>query len=431
MSNVVHLHRPPPQIAHYLRIGYREHVLGDRMRAEGRFAEQGFVFDACHVEAQADLIQDLRGERRQLILDTNIAEQSVVGRFSGTVANAPWARKDSPLEAEDFQAGTNRSVLEPIARFTVAKGFHTVLSPAHYLGGNQFFWFDVDCRSCEALREALDREGGQHIGINYALILDNAQIKDAELVKRIVGALQGLPIAAVWLRVAGFGADATGAGIDKMARAVLQFHELGIPIIMDRLGGQTALALSSVGVTSGYTNGMKGKDGFQTGGWLKPRGGGGGGNDRAVFVSGLDRRVTVKEMKALFDASTTARSVYGCRDTGCCSSIDAMLREPEAHYLREQQRTLADLGQVPEARRPDYYLDNHLDAMRLKAERSARLKKAPEDFTKKAEKATLRLTRMKTALERTFQNIGQIPFAPEATVPSSVAAPGIASRNRP
>ena len=150
-----------------------------------------------------------------------------------------------------------------------------------------------------------------------------------------------------------------------------------------------------------------------------------------MFVSGLDRRVTVKEMKALFDASATARSVYGCRDTGCCSSIDAMLREPEAHYLREQQRTLADLGQVPEARRPDYYLDNHLDAMRLKAERSARLKKAPEDFTKKAEKATLRLTRMKTALERTFQNIGQIPFAPEATVPSSVAAPGIASRNRP
>ncbi|WP_299211272.1 hypothetical protein [uncultured Tateyamaria sp.] len=431
MSNVVHLHRPPPQIAHYLRIGYREHVLGDRMRAEGRFAEQGFVFDACHFETQEDLIQDLRAESCELILDTNIAEQSVLGRFSGTVANAPWARKDSPLEAEDFQAGTNRSVLEPIARFTVAKRFHTILSPTHYLGGNQLFWFDVDCRSCQALRDALDREGGQHIGINYALILDNAQIKDVELIKKIVAALQGLPISALWLRVAGFGADATGAGVDKMARSVLHFHDLGIPIIMDRLGGQTALALSSLGVTSGYTNGMKGKDGFQTGGWLKPRGGGGGGNDRAVFVSGLDRRVTVKEMKELFDASATARSVYGCRDTGCCSNIDAMLREPEAHHLREQQKTLADLGQVPEALRPDYYLDNHLDPMRLKAERSAWLKKAPEDFTKKAEKATLRLTRMKTALERTFQNIGQIPFAPEATVPSSVAAPGITSRNRP
>ena len=430
MSNVVHLHRPPPQIAHYLRISFREHVLGDRMRAEGRFSRQSFVFDACHVETQADLIQDLRSEHRELILDTNIAEQSVVGRFSGTVANAPWARKDRPLEAKDFKAGTNRSVLEPISGFTVAKGFHTILSPTHYLGGDQFFWFDIDRRSCQVLRDALDREDGQHISINYAPILDNAQIKDVELVKKIFGGLQGLPIAALWLRVAGFGADAAGASVDIMARTVLHFHELGIPIIMDRLGGQNALALSSLGVTSGYTNGLKGKDGFQTGGWIKPRGGGDGGNNRAVFVSGLDRRVTVKEMKTLFDASVTARSVYGCRDTGCCGNIDAMLREPEAHYLHEQKKVLADLSQVPEVRRPDYYLDNYLDAMRLKAERSARLKKAPEDFLKKAEKATNRLTRMKTALEQTTQRIGQIPFAPEASLPTFIASQGIVTRKR-
>ena len=108
-----------------------------------------------------------------------------------------------------------------------------------------------------------------------------------------------------------------------------------------------------------------------------------------------------------------------------------MLREPEAHHLREQQKMLADLSQVPEARRPDHYLDNHLDATRLKAERSARLKKASEDFIKKAEKATTRLTRMTAALELTFQKIGQIPFAPEATLPSSVAAQDASSRKRP
>lgn len=351
MSNIVHLHRKPPQIAHYLRIGYREHVLGDRMRAEGRFSEQGFVFDACHIDSQSHLIQDLRSEGRELILDTNIAEQSVLGRFSGTVANAPWARKDNPLDRDDFKAGTNRSVIEPIARFAVSNGFHTILSPTHYLGGDQAYWFNVDRLSCEALRSALDRESGQHIGINYSLILDNAQIKDDAFVERLVAGLQSLPISALWLRVSGFGVSATGAGVDKMARAVLWFHELGIPIIMDRLGGLTAMALSSFGVTSGYTNGLKGKDSFQTSGWLKPRGGGGGGNDRAVFVSGLDRRVKVNEMKALFAASTTARTVYGCRDTGCCSSIDVMLREPEAHYLREQKKALSDLSQVPEARR--------------------------------------------------------------------------------
>ena len=100
MSNVFHLHKPPQRMAHYLRVGYHEHVLADRMRAEGRLSQHGVVFDACYVEAQQDLIRDLKNEGRELILDTNIAEQSVLGRFSGTVSDAPWARKDTGVVAQ-------------------------------------------------------------------------------------------------------------------------------------------------------------------------------------------------------------------------------------------------------------------------------------------------------------------------------------------
>lgn len=431
MTNVVHLHKPPPRIGHYLRIGHREHVLADRMRAEGRISQLGLVFDACYVRTQEDLIRDLRSEGRELILDTNVAEQSVPGRFSGMVSEAPWARKGAPLEAEDFKAGTNRSVVEPIARFAVANGFHTVLSPTHYLGGNQLHWFDIDVRSCASLREALDQEGGQTIGINYALLLDNAQLKDTELVRRIVAGLQGLPMSSLWLRVSGFGLDATGAGVDKMARAVLEFHQLGVPIIMDRLGGLAAYALTSFGVVSGYANGLKGKDGFQTSGWLKPQSHGGGGNERAIFISGLDRRMKVSEMKALFSASSTARTTYGCRDPSCCCSIDAMLREPEAHHLGEQSRTISDLSSVPEARRSDYFLDKYVEGSRSRADRSQRLKKAPEEFLATAEKAAIRLNRMKDALEQTTRRLGQVAFAPEARLPSGVNRPTSTIRRQP
>lgn len=420
MSNIVHLHQPPPRIGHYLRVGHREHVLADRMRVEGRISQLGLVFDACYVEVQAHLIQDLRDEGRELILDTNIAEQSVPGRFSGTVSDAPWARKDGPLEPDDFVSGTNRSVLEPIARFAVTHGFHTVLSPTHYLGGGQLSWLDVDQKSCRALRTALDREGGKAVGINYALILDNAQIKDIGVVRRMVATLQGLPISALWLRVSGFGVDATGAGVDKMARAVLEFHQLGIPIIIDRLGGLAAYGLASLGIISGYANGLKGKDAFQTSGWLKPSGGGGGGNERAVFVSGLDRRMKVSEMRALFDASSTARHIYGCRDPGCCKSIDVMLREPEAHHLGEQARIITDLSSVPEGLRADHFLGAYVEGAWSLADRSRRLKKAPEEFLKTAEKASTRLNRMKDALEQTRKRLGQIRFAPEARLPSGV-----------
>jgi hypothetical protein len=421
MSNVVHLHKPPPRIAHYLRVGHREHVLADRMRAEGRISQLGLVFDACYVASQKDLIRDLRSDGRELILDTKVAEQSVLGRFSGTVSDVPWGRKDSPLEPDNFVAGTNRSVLESIARFVVTNGFHTVLSPSHYLGGNEFHWFNVDRKSCVSLRQSLDEEGGRAIGINYALVLDNAQIKDPELVRKVVAGLHGLPISALWLRVAGFGVDATGAGVEKMARAVLEFHRLGIPIIMDRLGGLAAYSLASFGVSSGYSNGLKGKDGFQTSGWLKPQSRGGGGSEHAVFVSGLDRRMKVSEMKALFSASSTARAHYGCHNPECCGSIDAMLREPEAHHLGEQARTIADLSVVPEARRPDYFLDTYLANARSRAEKSQRLKKAPEEFLKTAEKAVVRLNRMKDTLEQTTKQLGQIKFAPEAKLPSGVA----------
>ena len=414
MSNVIHLHRPPRRLAHYLRVGHREHVLADRMRAEGRITQLGLVFDACYVGAQRDLIRDLRGEGRELILDTKAAEQSVLGRFSRTVSDVPWAHKNRPLELEDFRAGTNRSVIEPITRFAVSNGFHTVLSPSHYLGGDQIFWLDVDRESCISLRASLDREGGQAIGINYSLLLDNAQIKDAELVKRIVAALQGLPIGSLWLRVSGFGMDATGAGVGKMIRAVLEFHQLGIPIIMDRLGGLAAYGLASFGATSGYANGLKGKDGFQTSGWLGPQRGGGGGNEHAIYISGLGRRVKVSEIKEIFSASSTARTTYGCRDPCCCCNIEAMLTEPEAHHLGEQARTVADLSSVPEARRTDHFLDVYLDGARLKADRSRRLRKAPDEFLATADKAAVRLKRMKDALEQTSKRLGQIQFAPEA-----------------
>ncbi len=431
MTNVVHLHKPPPRVAHYLRVGYREHVLADRMRAEGRISQLGLVFDACYVSTQTHLIRDLRDDGRELILDTNIAEQSVAGRFSGTVSDAPWARKDSPLEPDDFVAGTNRSVLEPIARFAVANGFHTVLSSTHYLGGDQFSWFNLDQSICLAFRTALDRAGGQGIGINYSLILDNAQIKDIDLVRKIVVAIQGLPISALWLRVSGFGVDATGAGIDKMARAVLEFHKLGVPIIMDRLGGLAAYGLASLGVVSGYVNGLKGKDRFQTSGWLKPERGGGGGNEHAVFISGLDRRMKVSEMKALFDASTTARHAYGCRDPNCCKSIDVMLNEPEAHHLSEQARTIADLSSVPEGLRADHFLDTYVAGAWSQADRSRRLKKAPAEFLNTAEKAATRLNRMKDALEQTAERLGQIAFAQEARLPSGVAPRSSINRRRP
>jgi len=420
MSNIYYL-QEPAQIAHYIRVGYGEHILADRMRAEGRVTQTGIVFNSSSVEAQRSTLADFRSEGHQLILDTNVAEQSVIGLYSKSYSEAPWASKDAALSEKDFRAGGNRYVIEPIARFSVERGFHSVLSPAHYLGGSEVKWFKVDLESCEKFRELLDREGGRAIDVIYPLILDNSQIKNPRVVSQIASALADMPISAIWLRVAGFGRDATGAGIDKMARAVLALHRLNIPIVMDKLGGLPAYALASFGVTSGYVNGMKGRDTFRTADWFKSTStGGGGGNERKVFVSGLDRRMNVSDMRRLFDASSTARLVYGCPNPACCASVDVMLREPEAHHLGEQARTVAELSAVPERKRANYFLNTYLEEKRRKAGRSLRLKKVDEEFRKIGEKSAIRLNRMKDALEQTERRLGTISFAPEVLMPASM-----------
>ncbi len=421
MSNVVHLHKPPQKIAHYLRVGFREHVLADRMRTEGRLSQFGLVFEACNVPAQKELMREVAADGHELILDTNVAEQSAPGRYSGSVSRTPWAKADRPLGPEDCRPVSNvGGITEPIARFAVENGFHSVLSPSHYLGGDQARWLEIDLRNCEALRVALDAAGGAGIRIYHELILSNAQLKDTGFVTKVVEQLRSLPLEALWLRISGFGGDATGAGVDKAAQAILRFHGLGIPIVMDRVGGLPAYALTSFGVASGYANGLKGKDRFDTSGWLKSTGRGGGGNETSVFISGLDRRVTRSELKELFDHSTTARSIFGCRDTSCCGSVESMLREPEAHHLTEQRKTLTDLSAIPELLRGEQFLDKNLGAERKKAERSLKLKNASDDFRKLSGKAATRLARMEKALEQTMERLGKIDFAPEATLPTNV-----------
>ena len=304
-----------------------------------------------------------------------------------------------------------------MARFAVNYGFHAGLAPSHYLGGAERGWFAIDCASCEALRIALDREGGEDISIDYPLIVDNAQIKDQAFVAEVVKALRSLPIDYLWLRIAGFGSDATGAGIDKIVRATHSLHSLGIPIIVDQVGGLAGLALGSFGVASGFVNGLKGKDRFDARGWLVPRTSG-GGNAKKVFLTGLDRRVTVAEIKALFSSSTTSRIIFGCRDDSCCGGVEAMLKEPEAHSAVQQGRALTDLSSTPESLRPDHFLRDYVGVAKRSAGRALKLRSASDEFQKLSEKASFRLDRMKESLEMTSERLGIIDFASEASLRS-------------
>ncbi|MEO0631660.1 MAG: hypothetical protein AAFY46_13190, partial [Planctomycetota bacterium] len=136
-DNVVYLHAAPPrprEIAQVIRIGFFDHLKAEHLISTHKLAARRFVIDAGNVERQANLVRTLRNAGAEIVLDTKVAELSAPGSASGSARHAPWAASGRLLEAADLIAGTNRSVIEPIARFAVAHGFTAVMAPSHYLG---------------------------------------------------------------------------------------------------------------------------------------------------------------------------------------------------------------------------------------------------------------------------------------------------------
>jgi hypothetical protein len=91
MNNVVYLHGQPPPVAQFPRIGSSGYRPLEQFLAAGRLPYERFVADAGVFGRQTELISALQQAGRELVLDTNVAELSVVGRYQGIPKGAPWA----------------------------------------------------------------------------------------------------------------------------------------------------------------------------------------------------------------------------------------------------------------------------------------------------------------------------------------------------
>lgn len=413
-SNVHYLHGRPRQIAQYTRVGYSEHRLIEQLLSAGKLPVNRFVIEAANYDRQSGLIRHLRDENAEITLDTNVAELSTKGKFSGGVRAAPWAVDQRPLEAEDFKAGTNRSVIEPIAHFAVDKKVSTVMAPTHYLGDEQMAWFDIDLRTCVALRENLDRMGGQDIAIDYPLIITYAQFRDPIFRQLLIDGLRNIPFDNLWLRISGFGADATASGVERYIKGLFAFHVLERPIIADHLGGLASLAICAFGASSGFAHGITGKERFSATGWVNPKGHkGGGGGGKKVYIHGLDRRILVEDARKMFDDARTSRDIFGCSDKTCCGDIDRMLSNPEAHFMVQKGRQVNDLSQVPESIRADQFITDYVEQARRQSGRAMKLKKTDDDAKKKINKAQKHLAKLEDNLINLNEQLGSVEFAKE------------------
>lgn len=399
-ENVVYLHKGPEPIGHFLRVGSTGHRQLEDLLGSGRMLLDRVVLDAAAVAKQHDLVTSLAESGAELILDTNIAELSSIGRFSGAARTAPWANPKSVLTADDLKPGANRDVVRQIARFAVQHGFHAVQAPTHVLESSADRLFGIDRETTAALRRMLDSEGGRHIGIDYSLTIKTASLRDPVQRRAFISGLADVPFENLWLRISGFGADATAIGVRRYIAAVMDFHRIGRPVVADGVGGLSGLALAAFGAVGGYCHGVAEKERFDASDWSRPpKDGGGGGREKRLLFSGLDRLLSVKQVNVLM-AAPGARKLLSCSDPTCCPrGLDDTLKNPKAHYLRQRFGQVSALSAVPENRRASHFLEKHLAPAERTARQAAKLKVADQGLTDVLVRSSERLERMHAVLE--------------------------------
>ncbi|GAA4711518.1 hypothetical protein GCM10023325_03770 [Sphingomonas lutea] len=289
-----------------------------------------------------------------------------------------------------------------------------MLSPSHLLTEGGPDWLPVDLKSCEALRVALDRYGGGHIPIDYPLLISYTQFRDPSVRKNLREALRDLPVDRIWLRIAGFGVDATGVGMSRVVEGSRDFHELGIPIIADQVGGVAAIAISAMGGVSGFASGIEGKQRFDASTWLRPAASGGGSGAKRIFIAGLDRFLSTGEMRTFFDDTRTSRHLFGCSDPSCCGDVDKMLRNPAAHLAVQSGRLVSSLSETPEAIRAEQFLENHLREHVKTAARASRIRNMDYELRRKVASSVKRLELAFEALSGLHDGLGTVELPAEA-----------------
>lgn len=127
MDKIVYLHGQLQPVAQFLRIGSSGHRRLEQFLTAGQLPVRRFVVEAGAFKKQSDLINALRQHYCEVVLDTNVAELSVIGRYQGTASGAPWANLDGILTEQHFRAGSNEfDVVGKIARFVEREGIPRV-----------------------------------------------------------------------------------------------------------------------------------------------------------------------------------------------------------------------------------------------------------------------------------------------------------------
>lgn len=391
--------RPVPDpLALYVRAGRNDHLLLSEQIARGGGGLFGVVFDPTHRGRHAELLDTVQKHRIDAILDPRAAAAATPGGFNERLGALPWGlgRQEVPTDFTDRGSGAR---VAAIADFVLQNGFSQVLAPAHYLKSSTDAWLTIDIETALRLRKALDLRGGSQVQIIYPLIIPYATFRNAGQRAAIVARLSEVPIAAVWLRVDGFGADKGGSAVKTYLDAAADFHPLQVPLVADHLGGFPGLALMAFGAVGGISHGITLGERFSASNWLKVPEGDPFSPSHRVYLHTIDLMLARADAQSLIERSSRTRALFACDNPHCCPrGLPDMLREPGRHFLRQRMNQVAFLSLAPDHLRAAEFVEHRVRPASDRAVAAASLNSLDDNLFKTMDRNRRRLETLRITL---------------------------------
>ena len=142
----------------------------------------------------------------------------------------------------------------------------------------------------EWTRQAVSTFGGD-IGLIYSLAVPMKVLRKRVERSALIAAMADAPCDAIWLKIENFGDDATGEKTAAYIEASGDFHERGIPVVGDHVGGLPGLGALAFGGIGGIAHGVTMQQGFKPAKWRRSPERTHGGPVRRVYLPQLDMLV--------------------------------------------------------------------------------------------------------------------------------------------
>jgi hypothetical protein len=372
----------------------------------------GFVVDAHNVERHRELITEARRHDFDVILDPKTQQMSFPGAHSPGLASLPWGSERLHSVA-DFQDQAGRRRAEQIVELARENQFTQVLGPTHLLSSPNDAWLRRDIEMMNWTAEAIQRSGGR-LQLIYPLVLPMNVLRQVPERRAIMAALEDAPCDAIWLKVENFGDDATGEKAVAYIEACRDFHQRGLPLVGDHIGGLPGLGALAFGAVGGIAHGVTMQQNFHASNWRRPRRKGNGGASWRVYVPQLDlllKRSVAEELLA----APRIRAACGCRDTHCCPhGVRDMLQHPARHATFQRAREIERLSSVPATLRAADYLNQNVRRVSDEVARVAAIPASDSDLAEGLRKKQREVSRFRQMIAHAVETTaaGSVALAP-------------------